>query len=467
MADSHSRSWWLEQALAQEPPGPPPAVLEGEARADVAIVGGGFTGLWTALRLKELEPGLDVAVVEADVCGAGASGRNGGFVLSFWHHFLNLRAVCGTEEALRLGRASADVPAAIGGVCAEERIDAHHRRSGWLWTATSSPQLDAWRTTLDALEGAGETAVFEPLAPDAVAARAGSSSHLGGVFEATAATVQPALLARGLRRAALARGVHVYEGSPMVRLGRSRPLRVVTARGTVRAERVVLAMNAWSAQVRELRRSLLVVASDLVLTEPVPAELERIGWRDGPCISDSRLMVNYYRTTRDGRVAFGRGGGGLAFGSRVGSELQGCSPRTAWVAESLRRLYPALAGARIAAGWVGPIDRARDGLPFFGPLGRPDLLVGAGFSGNGVGPSYLGGRILASLALERDDEWSGCGLVREPPGGFPREPVRYLGGRVVRAAVARKEAAEDAGRPPRALDVRLAALAPAGLVPTD
>jgi putative aminophosphonate oxidoreductase len=458
------RSWWLEQALAGEQPALP---LQGEARADVAIVGGGFTGLWTALRLKELEPGLDVAVVEADICGGGASGRNGGFVLSFWHHFLNLRAVCGTEEALRLGRLSADATAAIGRFCAAEGIDAHHRRSGWLWTATSPAQLDAWDSTLAALEGVGEGDVFERLAPEAAAARAGSPEHLAGVFEATAATVQPALLARGLRRAALARGVRIYEGCPMQRLDRARAPRVVTDAGALRADRVVVAMNAWAARLRELRRSLIVVLSDIVLTEPVPDALERIGWRDGPCVSDSRLLVNYYRTTRDGRVAFGKGGGGFTFGSRVGAESHGASPRAGWVEESFRRLYPALAGARVVASWVGPIDRARDGLPFFSRLGRPDVVVGAGFSGNGVGPSYLGGRILASLALERDDEWSGCGLVRRPPGGFPPEPVRYLGGRLVRGGVGRKEAAEDAGRPPRAVDVRLAGLAPAGLVPTD
>jgi hypothetical protein len=119
----------------------------------------------------------------------------------------------------------------------------------------------------------------------------------------------------------------------------------------------------------------------------------------------------------------------------------------------------------IAASWTGPIDRSLDGLPFFCALARPDLLCGAGYSGNGVGPSALGGRILASLALGLDDEWARCGLVRRPPRGLPGEPWRYLGGRIVRGAVARKEGAEDAGRGPAPIDRALAGLAPAGLVP--
>jgi hypothetical protein len=135
------------------------------------------------------------------------------------------------------------------------------------------------------------------------------------------------------------------------------------------------------------------------------------------------------------------------------------------VLESFHRLYPALNDVPAERSWLGPIDRSRIGLPFFGPLGGDDrVLVGAGYSGNGVGPSLLGGRILASLALGLEDEWAGAGLVRQP-GGLPPEPVRYLGGKVVRAAVGRKERAEDAGRNPRRLDLLLAGLAPAALVP--
>jgi len=279
--------------------------------------------------------------------------------------------------------------------------------------------------------------------------------------------VQPAALARGLVTVARGRGVTVFERSPMVSLERSHPLVVATARGRIAADRVVIAMNAWAGQLRELRRAFAVVSSDVVITEPVSGELERIGWRDGVCISDSRLLVHYYRTTREGRIAFGKGGGRLGYDARIGPSFSGRSPQEDVVAARLRETYPFLASVPIALSWTGPIDRTVDGLPFFFALGRPDLLGGAGYSGNGVGPSALGGRILASLALGRDDEWSRCGLVRPPPRGMPPEPVRYLGGRIVRAAVARKERAEDGGRRPARIDRALARLAPAGLVPLE
>jgi putative aminophosphonate oxidoreductase len=455
-------SWWLQES------GSVAAVTElrDRQRADVCIVGGGFTGLWTALEVKRAEPSLNVVVVDGDVCGSGASGRNGGFAMTLWHHFLALERACGGAEALRLARASDAAVAHIGEFCEDHAIRAHYRRDGWLWTATNLAQVGAWETTIAAIERHGEQP-FERIDGDDLAARSGSSTHIAGVFEPGSATVQPALLARGLLRVARARGVRVFERSPVIALERSRPLVVRAAHGQVTADRVVVAMGAWAAQLRELRGAFVIVSSDLVITEPAPDELQRIGWRDGVSISDSRLMVHYYRTTNDGRIAFGKGGGRLAYGARIDSSFTGRSPIAEQVARRLRATYPSLAAVRIAASWTGPIDRTMDGLPFFVALDRPDLVCGAGYSGNGVGPSFIGGRILASLALGRDDEWARCGLVRKPPPGFPGEPLRYVGGRIVRGAVARKERAQDAGQRPPWPDRTLARLAPAGLVPLD
>ncbi len=456
------RSLWLEEALSGAEDS---SRLEGDERADVCIVGGGYTGLWTAIRLAEHDPALDVVLVEADVCGGGASGRNGGFVLSWWAKFGTLKKVCGGEEAVRLARESVRAVDGIGEFCAANGIDAHYRRDGWLWAATSDAQLGAWDETLDAISSFGEEP-FVRLGPEEAARRAGEATHLGGVFEPTAATVQPALLARGLRRVALERGVRIFERSPMTKLERSRPPRVVTAGGTVTASKVVLALNAWAAALPELRRAVVVIASDIVATAPAPDRLEAIGWTNGMCISDSRMLVNYYRNTLDGRLIFGRGGGKLAFGGKVGSSFDGPSPRAGAVAESMRTLYPRLDDVPVTHNWMGPIDRTQVGLPFFSRLGgREDIVYGLGYSGNGVGPTYVGGRILASLALGLDDEWSRAGLAREPAGRFPPEPVRYLGGRLVRSAVERKEAAEDRGRRADRVTLLLADLAPSGLVP--
>lgn len=459
------RSWWLSEAGGGEEPRPE-VTLEGEHRADVCIVGGGFTGLWTALQIKEQAPEADVAIVEADICGGGASGRNGGFAMSLWHHFMALEHACGSVEALRLAHASCDAITEIGSFCEQHGIDAHYRHDGWLWTATNASQVGAWTSTVAAIGRHGEHP-FVALDPSELVLRTGSSVHIAGVFEATCASLQPAVLARGLMKVARERGVTVFEGSPMVELQRVRPLVVRTAAGRVTADRVVLAMNAWTGQVRELRRAFVVVSSDVAITEPVADALRTSGWRDGSCISDSRLMVHYYRTTADGRIALGKGGGRLAYGSRIDSSFAGSSPLQPALAARLRLLYPLVANAPIEASWTGPIDRTVDGLPFFTALGRPDLVCGAGYSGNGVGPSVLGGRILASLVLGLDDEWSRCGLVRRPPAGMPGEPARYIGGNLVRAAVGRKERAEDDGRPVRRIDRALARLAPAGLVPLD
>jgi putative aminophosphonate oxidoreductase len=458
------RSWWLHEALSAD--GSISPALDRELATDVCIVGGGFLGLWTALRIKELDPSREVTIVEADACGAGASGRNGGFAMTLWHHFLALERACGTAEAVRLARASTDAVEEIGAFCREHGIEASFRADGWLWTATNRAQLGAWEATVTAIERHGEHP-FERLPVSEVAVRAGSDRHLAGVFEAGCASVQPALLARGLRRVAIDRGVQVFERSPMTALDRGEELVVRAEAGSMRARLVVIAMNAWATRLRELHDSIVTVSSDIVLTDPVPERLHAIGLRGGICISDSRLMVHYYHPTADGRMAFGKGGGSLGFGSRVDERFNGASPRANWVAGHMHSLYPELADVPVAASWTGPIDRTVDGLPFFGPIGRADLVCGLGFSGNGVGPTVLGGKVLASIALGREDEWSSCGLVRPAPRGLPPEPLRYLGGQIVRAAVAHKERLEDEGRAPSVVTRRVAALAPAGLVPVD
>jgi glycine/D-amino acid oxidase-like deaminating enzyme len=178
-------------------------------------------------------------------------------------------------------------------------------------------------------------------------------------------------------------------------------------------------------------------------------------------VSDSRMMVHYWRASPDGRLVFGRGGGGIGLAGRF--DFDSSPRRAAEVEADMRRLVPAAAGVPVTHDWGGAVDRSHDGLPFFGSLrARARVVYGAGFSGNGVAPSLLAGRVLASMALGRDDEWSGCGLARGVPGRFPPEPIRFLGGSLVKDAVARKEAREDRGRAVDPVTRRLAALAPSG-----
>jgi putative aminophosphonate oxidoreductase len=455
------RSLWLREALAAEE-GAPSAELREPRTADVCVVGGGYTGLWTALRIAELEPSASVVLLEADLCGSGPSGRNGGFVLSWWPKIETLVKRLGEEEASRLVRASEDAVTEIGEFCEREGIDAHYRRGGWLWTATSPVQLGSWEGAVAAAERAGEHP-FEILSGEEVRRRTGSPVHLGAAYEAGAATVQPALLARGLYSVALARGVQVYERSPMVELDRDRGV-VRTPAGSVQASAIVLATGAWLAGVPELSRAVVAVSSDMVATAPMSERLEEAGWTGGEAISNSRLMVHYYRTTRDGRIAFGQGGHRHVLGGRVDDGFFGYSPKaTRRLEEDLVKLVPFAEGVEVTDAWGGPIDRTLDGLPFFGRLpGAVPVVYGVGYSGNGVGPCRTAGKILASSALGRADEWSECGLNRGVAGRFPPEPVRYVGGFVVRAAVRRKETREDVGRDVDPLTRRIAALAPQG-----
>lgn len=454
------RSFWIEEAQAATGAAPQPP-LRGDVTADLCIVGGGYTGLWTAIRALEHQPRLRVIVLEADVCGHAASGRNGGFCLSWWAKIETLVERVGEREAVELARASTDAIEEIGRFCEADGIDAHYRRDGWIWTATSPAQERAWRGAMAAAERLGERP-FAPLEADEIRRRLGSPVHRGGVFEAAAATVQPALLAYGLRTAALRRGAVIHEHSPVVAIDRDEGV-VRTADGAVRAPAIVLATNAWLGREPRLARAVLPISSDVVATEPVPELLEEIGWTDGTAVSNSRLMVDYYRTTRDGRIVFGRGGGAIKWRGRFGSDFDHDPIRTVVATAALRRLVPAFHTVAITHAWGGAVDRSTDGLPFFGRLpGRARVLYAAGMSGNGVAPSVLAGRVLASLALGLDDRWSRCGLVGGPPGRFPPEPLRFLGGSLVRAAVQRKETREDDGLPVDWLTRRLAALAPSG-----
>ena len=217
--------------------------LEGDARADVAILGGGYVGLWTALRIQEQEPSRDVAVVERDICGGGASGRNGGFVLNWWTDSASLVATCGEADALHVARGAEAAIDDIRAFCEEHGIDAHFRRGGSLWTATSAAQMGSWEPVLTLCEKLN-VAPFRRIGPEETAHRAGSPVHRDGVFDATAATVQPAALVRGLRRVALEKGIRIYENTRVSSFTRGRPVVLHAARGTLTADKLVIASNA-------------------------------------------------------------------------------------------------------------------------------------------------------------------------------------------------------------------------------
>ncbi len=236
--------------------------------------------------------------------------------------------------------------------------------------------------------------------------------------------------------------------APAARAGRPVRVRTVSAlgHGEVIAHAAVVALNAWAAAWPSFGRRLVTWSSYIVLTEPIPDRLAELGWTGGEGVSDGRFTLHYLRTTPDGRIALGGGGGRAGFGGRIGSAFTDDLGSARRAAAGLRRLFPSLRDVRIDDAWGGPIDITADHLPMFASVpGRP-IHVGHGYSGNGVAPSVVGGRILAALAVERrDDPVLGLPIVGRLPSAFPPEPFRYVGARIVREAIVRTEAAQERG----------------------
>ncbi|HOE42888.1 MAG TPA: FAD-dependent oxidoreductase, partial [Rhodoferax sp.] len=278
------RPFWIEQALFNA--GDLAPALQGDIKADICIVGGGYTGLWTAIQTKQQHPALDIVILEGDLCGAGASGRNGGCVLTWSAKFFTLHRLFGESEAIRLVRASETAVQQIADFCRAHRIDAEFRHDGTLYTATNPAQVGTLEPVMQALESCGIESYYR-LSPAEVAHRSGSASNLAGVYSPHAATVHPGKLVRGLRRVALAMGIRIFERSPMLGFDTGQPVSVRTPGGSVTADKLVLATNAWMAGMfAQFERSIVIVSSDMVITDKCPALLAQTGLVDGVSVLD-------------------------------------------------------------------------------------------------------------------------------------------------------------------------------------
>jgi glycine/D-amino acid oxidase-like deaminating enzyme len=447
-------SYWLREALEADPGRPCPP-LRGEVTADVVILGGGYTGLWTAWFLTERAPGIDVVVLELDVCGSGASGRNGGFLGAWWDEIDELAARYGDHAALAACRAGDESIWSIGEWCEQHGIDAWYRTANYLEVAASEAQDGAWLGAVRACRRLGEPERYRELSAEEVQRVCRSPVFRAGAVM-RGATVQPGRLARGLRRVLLERGVRIHEGTPAVRMRRRSGIDVSTPEGVVRAGRAVVATNAWAARWPGLHRSVLVRGSYIVLTAPAPERLEELGWTGGEPICDVRTSLHYFRTTRDGRIAFG--GVGRALGSRIGAGYDHDEVSLRWVAEGFRRIFPSFGDVPIEEGWGGPVDVSATHHPWFGTLPGGSVHYGVGFSGHGVSQAHLGGRILSALAIDEDDEVTRLPFVNRRPKRFPPALLTGVGATVVQRAILRKDRLEDAGRKPSWLTRFLARL---------
>jgi len=414
---SAAEPWWLDEAGWDETA---PRLVE-PVQADVAIVGGGLTGLWTALAVLERRPGTRVVVVEATRCGDGASARNGGFLHGYWGSLPRLVDALGAEDALEVARAADGIVPAVRKL--GEDVWLHE--GGLLLVSASAGQDESVRRAVAVAEklGVGEEAVLVPR--DDVPLR--SPLFRDAVRFRDGATVHPARLVRAVRDAAQRAGAVLYEQSPALEIESGR---VTTHFSSVKADEIVVATNAWASQWGPTARRLAAARSAIVLTDPVPDLAERIGWEGRDAVMDGRRYLSYFRTTNDGRVLMGSATGSVARAE-----------------ETLRTLFPALADVRVARRWWGMIDISSDRFPFFGTIPGTHVHYGAGYTGNGVGPSWLGGQLLAGLALGED---VGSPLVRRHVPQLPPEPLRTIGTALVSRALLSLDEAENADvRPPR------------------
>jgi glycine/D-amino acid oxidase-like deaminating enzyme len=427
--------------------------------ADVVVMGGGYTGMWTAHFLRERQPGIEVVLVEGDICGGGPSGRNGGFCNGLWDELPLLLRTVGTQGALRVCDASERSVFEIGDWCQRHGVDAWFLAKGHLGIATSPAQEGSWRELVEAAAavGAVDGRIVE-LSADEVQARCRSPLFGSGVLLPRTATVQPARLARGIRRVLLEQGVRIFEGTPVRRFRPGPPVEVETAEGRIRAGAGILATGAHMAGLPAFRRRIIPRGSYIVITEPAPERLEGTGWTGGEGLYDFRTALHYLRTTPDGRIAFGGASSLAGLGTGLGPRIDFDPGAAAALVGDLRRWFPAFADVAIAAGWGGPVDVSGLHLPFFGALGGGALHFGVGFTGGGVGPCHLAGRILSGLALGVEDEYTTLPLVGLEPKAFPPEPIRSVGAAVTQRAFVARDEALDRGRRPNPVVEQIARL---------
>ena len=437
--------WWLREALAQEERVDFPA-LDHNVSADVCIVGGGFTGLWAAIDLLEQDPSLSVVLIEKDECGFGASGRNGGWATGWHDEIGEMTRRFGSEEALRLVERSAWALNRIQAFSEEHEIDARFRKGGVLWGSSAKWQQGMWQGPTEIFGGADDSDQWIELSAEEIQAKTGSPLLLNGAWQREGASVQPALLVRGLRRVAARLGVKIFEHTELLSMTRGRPTKLSTPLGDVEAGVVILATGAWSAKWPELRRSFVPIASHIVATEPIPDRIGALEWSRGAVLGDGNKMVHYAQVSTDGRIIFGRGGGSIGAFGHVGDRHFDNPRAISELIGDFHRWFPQLDDVKFEFGWGGAVDRSPGHLPFVGRFDcEGEILFGAGYSGNGVGPSAYIGRILGHAALGMRDADTTGAMAGGVSASFPPEPARAIGGSLVRGIIHWAEGGEKPG----------------------
>ena len=440
--------WWdtLPVDLTQ----PMGAALEGDSTADVTIVGAGYTGLWTAYYLIRADPSLRVTVLEAEVAGYGASGRNGGWASALFPASLDaLARASSRSDAVRMKKAMNQSVDEIGAVAMAEGWDIDWAKGGTVVLARTPLQLQEAKEEVESLRqwgfGPGDLRLLDR---DEALAHAHATDVLGGTFNPHCAAIHPARLVRSLARTVAAAGVTIHEGT---RVSEIEPGIVRTEHGSVRSEIIVRATEGYTRTLTGQTRTLAPVYSLMLATEPLPADLwEEIGLAQRPTFADGRHLIIYGQRTADDRIAFGGRGAPYFFGSKITPEQDQNPAVHAALWEVLTDLFPALAPVAVTHTWGGPLGVPRDWWASCGLDRSTGLAWSGGYVGDGVGTSNLGGRTLADLILERDSDLTTLPWVNHRSKKWEPEPLRWVGTNLGLRVMTSADAVEArTGRPSR------------------
>jgi glycine/D-amino acid oxidase-like deaminating enzyme len=439
LAEAEPLPFWLDDVARPDAA----TTLAGRTEADLVVVGGGYSGLWTALLAKERDPGRDVVLLEARRVGSGASGRNGGFCSASLTHGLGNGLARWPDEIETLERLGRQNLEDIEATLARYDIDAGFERTGEITVAREPWQVDSERAMLEPLRRLGHVA--EWLSADELRAQVDSPTYLGGLWDASGvALVSPARLAWGLARAAVSLGVRIFEDTPATRLEADGAGMVVhTEFGRVRARRVALATNAFPSLLRRVGHFVVPVWDYVLVTEPLdPQQRAAIGWEGRQGLGDAANQFHYYRLTADDRILWGGYDAVYYAGGRVSAEYEHRAQTYLTLASNFFRTFPQLEGIGFSHRWGGVIDTCSRFSPFWGTAHRGRVGYVVGYTGLGVGSSRFGAQVLLDLLDGQRTERTALSMVRSTPVPFPPEPLRTGVIQLTRHSIAQADANE-------------------------
>jgi len=430
MKDYRKYSYWLESCGDDLAPRP---ALPGSIDADIAILGAGFSGLWTAYYLLKRDPSLKVAIVEKEIAGFGASGRNGGWcTAAFPLGYPLIAKRFGREAAVRMRKAMLDTVDEVGRVAAGEGVDIDYAKGGSLYVARAPHYLPWVEGVAEEYAALGMADQVQLLDAGETGERVRIAGAVGAVYSHDTAVVHPAKLARGLARVVERLGATIYEQTTVTGFTAGAYPALHTDRGHVRARVVALCGEAYLSQVPGKKRDIMPAYSLITLTEPLPESAwTEIGWRERECIESARYMIDYLSKTADGRILFGGRGAPYHFGSGIKDEYDFHAPTYEMLQQNVREWFPMLKDVRFTHSWGGPVGMPRDYVPTIKFDRAAGVAATHGYTGVGVASSNLGGRILADLITHTESEVAALPVVGLASKRWEPEPLRFLGVRYV------------------------------------